>query len=422
MAGGSRITTLVLAACLALALVPGALADALSGRLTTLPYFHEEPLPGEDLTCLALYQFLDLRATGLSGVPGLEVYLSAWGRADAAARRDREGRALGDGEVESAYLRWMDEDGIFDLSLGRRFVRLAGAAERIDGLQAHVEPVPWVGMQAFGGVPAASEAGNRDGDWAYGARLWGAWRPGGEIGVSYASFIEENQPDREMIGGDVTATPAPWIDVLGHAYFDALYGSFYDARATIALRPATDLKVLLQYDRVMPSAYLGMHSYFSVFTFATVSEARAEARYVVGRRLALMAEYGHLWYDERDPADRWGGSVGLRWGGLREHTAQIGARRLGGDAGAYTEVRACLVQGVGEFLYGALDLTGAFLDDATEGEDLALAGSLSLGWRAPEGIDLQASAFYVDGPYGDDEFRGLLKISCNIDRTFGEAR
>jgi hypothetical protein len=416
---GNHGTRAALAAFLAAVLVAGAArATETFGTSTTMPYVYTEQFGGKEHTFLSLYEFLDLGATAIPGAPGLSFYLAGWGRLDMAEKRDIEGNAPGDADLGSAYLEWVSDERLLDVAAGRRFVHVGPVAERLDGVQVQADPVDWLGVQLFGGVPVVSQVGERDGDWGYGGRVYGGYRPYFEVGASYAGFLEKGAFDRQRIGGDLSVFPAAWLDVLGHAYFDVLYGSLYDARATLVARPVKDLALRAEFEHAMPSATLGMGSIFSVFSFDTITRLGGEARYTAARRVALDASYQRYLYDERDPADRYGGGVAVLWGAARENQAGLGAARLAREDNGTIELRAYLAQRASFGLYGAVDAIVYLLDDRVRDVNSGIAGSASLGWSFREGMTLQATGSYRGGPYDASDVRGLVKFAYNVDRTF----
>ena len=406
-------------AALALICLPFASLSAQSlqirGNSTTMPYFHEEEVDGEWRSLLALYEFVDAEMRN-AGAAGLDFYVSAWGRADALDREDIEEEEFGDAELDAAYVRYAHQEGWVDAHLGRRVVRIGPVARRMDGADARFDPLPWIGVQAFCGVPVMSSLGERDGDFGFGGRVYGGLPPYFEIGASYADFLEKNEPDRRRMGGDFRVFPLRMLDILGHAYYDMLYDQWYDAEATVLARPVTDLELMARYERVVPSAFLGMQSIFSVFSLETVNKATARARYVVINRVVMEGEYVRLDYKERSSADRFGGLAGVLWGSSRENTFRVGAGRVEGeDDDDYTELRASVYQDILGVVYLSADGMDTLLDREAREEDRAYYATLSLGWRATRFLDLQASGFYVDSPYYDERLRGLLKVSIDFD-------
>lgn len=401
---------IVLAALWWVLLPAGGNAAEIVGESTTIPYIYSEDIQQERREYLALYEFLDFGATDV-GVANLSFGLAGWGRGDLLDKIDPDETAVGDAQLNAAFVSWHDPDYLLNCSLGRRLVVIGPVAEPLDGAIARVEPIPGIGVEAFGGVPVVSEVGERDGDFGYGARVFGGWSPYFEIGFSPAAFTEKGDPDRQIFGGDVSITPLRWFDVFGHAYYDNLYSSWYDLGGTLVVRPVTDLKLLGQFERLMPSAYLGMGSIFSVFSFATIDKTNAEARYVVARRVTLAADYNHYLYDQSAPADRYGGAVGVLWGERRDNTANAGVYNLTGDDRGYLETRGYVYQRLGKLFYAALDAIHYQLRESIYGVDQGFYGTGSLGWNVVEDLAVQASGIYVSSPYYDQDVRGLLKVA-----------
>lgn len=392
----------------------------LAGEATTIPYFFSEHLKDEEKSYLALYQFVDFSAYNL-GAERLDAYFAGWGRLDVMDKLDPEENAVGDAMLHSLFVHWRQEDNLIDVSAGRRLVTIGPITEQIDGGILEIAPWSDFGLQTFGGVPVFSEIGDREDDWGYGGRLYGGWLPYFEIGASGAGFLEKGDPDRAIFGGDLALFPIKWFDVLGRAYYDFLYGSLYDANTTVTVRPISSFKLLGQYERTMPTALLGMGSFFSVFSFDTITKYRSEAAGIISRRITLAVNYDHYVYDEADPAERYGGSIGVLWGELRDNTCNIGAYRLeraNEDEGGYLELRGYLYQNLGRRFYGAADATQYRLDRKLYGIDYGFNGMLTAGWNVLPGFDLQAAGLYQVSPYYDLDLRALLRASF----TFGANR
>jgi hypothetical protein len=397
-----------------LALTPArALAVDVHGATNTIPYYYSETIQDKEKSYLALYQFVDFEADNL-GTDRLDIYFSGWGRGDTMTKMDPENKAIGDAQLDAAFVRWSDEQRIFDASLGRRLISMGPVLEQVDGLLFQIEPSPGFGLQGFGGAPVFSKLGERDGDWEYGGRLYAGWTPFFEIGVSAANRTEANEADRTMVGGDLSIFPDPHVDVLGHAYYDVLYGSLYDANGTLLLRPAADMKVLGQWEREMPSAYLGMSSFFSVFTFGAINKVNAEWKYIAANRVALSAEYNNYTYDDAKGANRYGGSIGVLWGDKRDNTFDVGLHRLDRSDNGYLEARAYFYQDILKKVYLALDGVYYKLDEEIYNVDDGFVGTGTLGWHVVGGLDVQASGVYLSSPYYDSDVRGLMRIAYNF--------
>ena len=394
-------------------------AAEIRGSSTTIPYYWSESITDEEFNHLALYEFAQFGAYNV-GTPGLDFYFSGWGRYDTMDAMDIDEESAGDGELGSAYLRWRQEEGLIDLSLGRSFVAQGPVFLRMDGLQTQFEPVQGFGLQMFGGIPVISVVGERNGDFGYGGRLYGGWRNYLEIGLSGASFTEKNDAHRVPLGVDLTVLPTPYLDLLGHWYYDALFESNYDIEGTLVVRPVTDLKILGQYQQLMPSALLGMGTYFSVFSFENIRKINSEARYTIVNRVVISGEFDHYIYDEIDPANRYGGTAGVLWGEARNNTFDVGAFRLDRDDNGYMEYRAYFIQNVGKIFYTTLDGIFYQLDEKLYEEDQGFNGAGSIGFHVVKGLDIQATGFYAVSPYYEQDVRGLLKIAYNYDRVFGE--
>ena len=394
-----------------------ALATEISGSSTTIPYYYTDTERGDEHEHLALYEYAQFGAYDL-GAPGIEFYFSGWGRWDTLDRLEMDQKEIGDADLSSGYFRYRQEDGYIDASVGRRFVSMGPVAERIDGGYAQLEPYPNVGIQGFGGVPVLTQVGDRSGDWAAGGRAFGGWKHYFQLGFSAANFNEKGEPDRLRLGGDFFVLSPKWFDLSGHTYFDVLYYSMYDEDITLVVRPIEDLKILGQYQHVMPSAYIGMGSIFSVFSFDSISKANTEISYTVLRRVVLSAHYNNYSYDNSEMGHRYGGSAGVLWGENRTDTFDLGVFKLDRENDGYLELRGYLFQRMIRELFLTLDAVGYYLDKEIYGTRLGFNGAGSFGWNVTEDLDIQATGFYAVSPYYNMDFRGLLKVAYRFSEIF----
>ncbi|MDP8224922.1 MAG: hypothetical protein P9L99_16300 [Candidatus Lernaella stagnicola] len=389
----------------------------IAGTSTTVPYLFSDYIQDEQRSYVALYEYLDFSALNL-GTERLDVYFAGWGRADAADKLDEDDNAVGDAQVTSAFLRWRDEGNRLDMTLGRRYINIGPAAEAIDSLAVDFRPIEYLGLEGFGGVPVYSEVGERDGDYGAGARLHAGWRRYFEFGASTAALWEKGESDRLIFGGDFGVWPVPHAELLSHGYYDFLFGSWYDVDALLIVRPMMDMKILGRYEREMPSAFLGMGSWFSIFSYDSIDKLSGETSVLLASHFNLAAEYNRYVYDHDDPADRYGGSFGVVWGERRDNSASLGVHRLrGGDRG-YFETRAYAVQRVLRVLQISLDLIHYRLDEEMYGVDQGFDSIGSLGWDVSKEVALQGSGMYRISPYYAQDVRGLLKLTYR----FGDMR
>jgi hypothetical protein len=390
-----------------------ALAADVAGTTMTIPYYYTETLQNKEKSYLSLYEFVDVSAANL-GADHLDIYFSGWGRGDVLSKMDTTYHSLGDAQLDSLYVRWHDDRNIIDVSAGRRLTTIGDVNEQIDGAQFQFQPIEQFGIQGFGGVPVFSKTGDYAGNYCYGGRIYGAYRPYFEIGVSGASFIENHAPDRLFIGPDLIITPASRVDILGHLYYDFLYSSIFDAAGSVVVRPMTDMKVLARWERVMPSAYLGMSSFFSVFTFETIDKIEGEWKYIAANRVALGAEYDNYQYDNARSGNRFGGSVGPLWGEKRENSFNVGLYKLDRSDNGYLEGRAYLYQDIVKKAYIALDGIYYKLDRSIDKVSEGFEGDGTIGYHIIKDLDLQASGIYLSSPYYRSDVRGLMKLSYNF--------
>ncbi|MCZ7584623.1 MAG: hypothetical protein M5R36_15505 [Deltaproteobacteria bacterium] len=209
------------------------------------------------------------------------------------------------------------------------------------------------------------------------------------------------------------------MDLIGHVYYDTVFEEIYDAQGILTLYPITNLRAQGSATRLYPSAFLGMSSYFSVFSAETIDQFEGELSYLILNRVRVIGGGGQYVYDEAQDAARYGGGAELLWGVERENNLGARYHRLDReDDNGYAEVRGYLFQRFLTDFHFAANSTTCFLDEKIYNVDTAFDGDASVGWRVLPRLDVQATGVYRSGPYYEADYRGLLKIAYNVERTF----
>ncbi|MCC6159269.1 MAG: hypothetical protein IT350_14560 [Deltaproteobacteria bacterium] len=393
---------------------PGLAAD-FYGSSKTLSSVYEESWLGRDTSRFSLYEYADVHAQEF-GVSGMTLHFSGWGRWDAADTEDEDQEQPGDADLTYAYLQWKGLDGLVDAKLGRHFVVSGPTAEIMDAVDLLLTPFCGFNIQMFGGMPAYSRIGERDGDFAWGARVSYEFKGYFELGAAYGAGLEKHRWDRNNVGGDLRIAPIKYIDLVGHVWFSQIYQEVYDATGQLNLNPVNDLRVTGTYTHLFPSAFLGAMNYFSVFSAETLDIADAELSYLILNRVRAIGGYAAYTYDEADNASRPGGGLELLWGAARGNV--LGGRyyRLDRGDNGYSEIRAYLYQGLFDKAHVAVNSNLYQLDNEIYGVDQAFDGDLSLGYAITKKLGVQATGIYRATPYYDSDVRGLLKITYNVER------
>ncbi len=396
------------------------------GGITTLPYAFQTQTGADDaVQHLFIYEYADIHAENF-GAEGLSLHFAGWGRYDAKESFDdpgvngeeaQEPDQPGDADLTSAYLRWRGIDGLVDVHLGRHFISAGVTVENMDCIDLILKPFRGFALQAFGGAPTFSKIGQRDGDLGAGGRASYRYYQYLELGASYHYFLEDEEFDRQNIGGDFFIAPSQYLDLIGHVFYDVLFREVYDAAAHMNFYVVTDMRIRGGYSRVMPQSYLGKMNYFSVFSAETIDKIEGDLSYTFNRRVRVLGDYTHYSYDEADDAERLGGGLEILWGVLRDNVLGGGYKRLDKDDNGYDAARGYLFQNLGPKLHVALNSTTYFLDEKIQNEDIAFDGDMSLGFKPTPRFIIQATGRYRSTPFlVDDEVQGLLKIAYNVER------
>lgn len=385
------------------------------GSSKTLSYIFQESYLGEESDRFSLYEYADLHAEKF-GVNGLALHFAGWGRYDAFDTEDEDQEQPGDADLTYAYLEWTGLENAVNAKLGRQFIASGPTAELMDAADLWVEPLKGLTIQGFGGIPVYTKIGERDGDMGWGGRLAYGYGRYFELGAAYSNFLEEFRVDRDQVGGDFRSFPIDQIDLLGHVYFDRIAEEIYDATGMLNLYPVKDLRLTGSFTHLLPTSFLGHMSYFSVFSAETIDIAEGEASYLILNRVRILGGYAGYTYDEADNATRPGGGLELLWGALRQNV--FGARyyRLDREDNGYNELRGYVYQDFLDKAHVAVNADVYQLDNEMYGQDQALSGDLSLGWMFTPHLGVQATGLYQATPYYDADYRGLLKITYNLDR------
>ncbi|MBZ0271880.1 hypothetical protein K8I61_07565 [bacterium] len=392
-------------------------ADAVEyyGSSRTIPYAFQSYYDGDGDRHIALYEFADIHAQSI-GSTGLTMHFGGWARGDLAEPENPDQEGPGDADLTYFYVRWDAFEDLLTVYAGRHFVVAGVTAENIDGIDLVCRPFGGFALRAFGGIPVFSKIGLRDEDYGYGGRASYAWRNYLEIGASYHAFYEEGEADRDALGADLYIAPDPHVDLIGHASYDLIFEELYDATGNLNVYPLTDLRLSGFYRYIVPTAFLGRTSYFTVFSAETINEIDGELSYLLARRVRVIGSVGQYVYDEADDATRAGGGVEILWGETRDNVFGLRGARLDRDDNGYDEARAYVYQKFLTDWHVAANATAAFLDRSIYEVDTAFDGDLSLGWRFWSHWDVQATSIFRSGPYYDAEYQGLLRLGFNMER------
>jgi hypothetical protein len=233
------------------------------------------------------------------GIPELSFHGSALFLYD-QNQRPRSAQAL---TLEEAYLRYESLDEKTQLNVGRQFINCGVTREFVDSVFVHEMFGDRLGVEAFGGVPVEAEKANMSGDVEGGARVFFRGLPkivsstfrDLTVGFSVRDELWDWHQIRQDMGVDLNFSPIWSVDISGHAYYSFIYKDWYDARATLAVRPTGWLELTADYRYEVPSELLPANSLFVVFAEDRRHEFEGDIDIYPGERLKLRAYVRVYW-------------------------------------------------------------------------------------------------------------------------------
>ncbi len=356
---------------------------------------------------LTFYEYLD---ADLGGSPGFSFHAGGWGKLDL---REESAPDEGDGDLQYAYLGYLDRRANTSLSLGRVVVSEGvAAAERLDGLSFRSDVGGGVDFAAWVGLPLETSEGGRKGDLIYGGRtsLGGTFY---RLGFSYLREKDDGTAVREEEGLDWRLNPGGTLGLAGKASYNALQNEWMenDVRLTIGL-----------------SESLSLEGQYRLADYGSFFQAPANAAFLepdldiderlrlLGFRLymalggghALHGEYRRYGFDIAGNATAWGAGATLD---LPDYAAGFFYRRVDGDT---DELRYSEYWIYTSFKSGRNDLRLEFVEDvydtAVSGAKTSWSAVASLGYDAGDSLRLALDGEYAVGPWYDKDVKAFLKV------------
>ncbi|MDP8255956.1 MAG: hypothetical protein P9M14_09415 [Candidatus Alcyoniella australis] len=399
-------------------------------RSITMPYYFQTYYADENTDRLPVYQFLSTSLADF-GAQGLSIHASGWGRIESMDRpnfepweqvdQNDEELPIGDGDLTYGFLQYEGPENLFTIRAGRMMLGPSLIVEPFDG-GSFVGRFP-IGLNLtwFGGAPVVSSIGDREGDWIFGGRLDYALDPFFEFAATYTKKIEERTIDNEIAGLQLNSTPLPWFAFSGHIYFDTRMAEVYDGESMAVFRPLGGSKIIALYERVTPSTLLGKASPLSVFTMDAYHHGQLATTFVFMTHLEARAEYGIVAFEDKalgDPSHRASGGLAVIYGKQLANSLGIQYVYLNDPQRGYNQARMYYRQGFAKRLFCTADVAGTLLDEEIYEQDVSLSATGTFGIDITDYFQIVGSTTYVQNPFYEDEVRGLLKLSFNVDKTF----
>jgi len=173
--------------------------------------------------------------------------------------------------LREAYLRYENDDATTQANAGRQFINCGVTRDFVDGLFVHQMIGDRLGVEGFAGLPVAAEKSDIEGDFEVGGRVFWRGITSDKIfrdftfGLSARDELWDSRVIRQDLGVDFSWSPTWEVDISGHVYYNVVDRDFYDARATLQLRPTAWMNVTIDYRYIVPADLLPSNSVLAVF-------------------------------------------------------------------------------------------------------------------------------------------------------------
>jgi hypothetical protein len=284
-------------------------------------------------------------------------------------------------------VRLTDPGGRAVLRLGRQVVTSGGLRPlHLDGAHGLVR-LPWgFGVEAFGGLPLAADAGPRAWDWVVGARLSRALG-GGRVGLAWMQRRDHGALDAHELAVDASTSPTDNVDVAGGAALDLVDRDgvgLAEVQLSAAWRSGgRRLEIFAQHRE--PSRLLPATSLFTVLGDVPAQRMGLAGRWRAAPRLDLRAMLAVRVAGDETGLDA-STDARLRLDDRGDGVLSLELRREFAPGGGWSGVRTTGRKGVGPRLGGGRLAASAELElvvpDEPDGRgEVWPWGLVALSWR-----------------------------------------
>ena len=231
-----------------------------------------------------LYEYITLGARNV-GVQGLSIYASGWAVSDVNEHIGNDARNRGD--LRYGYVEWKTLKNALALKIGRHFVYSGtGFGNQIDGLSLSYKGLNGFGASVHTGLLSPLrfnysrhlknnlfDYNNLHGgdDYYFGTRVHYKVFSKGHLGVSYSKTTNDARKASNVLGVDFSARPFKYWrtgEINGSAVADLISKELQEFYTTFkfTLPWITKLKIMLDYEFMVPSLRIPKTSIFSVFS------------------------------------------------------------------------------------------------------------------------------------------------------------
>jgi len=432
----------LLSAAFFLALPAAALAET-SIDSTTLIRLYQGDRPGFAKKELApVTQFLSVDVDKL-GDGNLSAHLYGWGRLDLADKSFNNDQA--DGNLTYGYLKYSFKQANAQVRAGRFFVTEGIVNEQLDGLSARTDLSLGFGISAFGGatvhtVHMAGETTDGKGDGIFGGRL--NYRFKGMLELGLSGVYESDAPSlvnqqlaasgafgsRRLLGGDIWFSPHRMVEVMGHTSYNTETDGLAENSYLLNVKPIKDLVLTGEFNESRDRSL-----FFNSIIFASMLNNLNDRSHSLGGRLSyeltkmieFSADFKH-YTREIGKAERFGGDLrftllnkSLR-SGIGYHYLRSGQNFAiipsSNASGSFHEVRGYAMHDTKGY-FAALDAIGYFFKKSINDKASAWELTGSLGYHITPALALSGDISYGQNPQFDDDLKGLLRLTYNMNFT-----
>ncbi len=400
-------------------------ADITLSSNTYILMYERETTGGPDQNYAPLYEYLSGDASNIGDKP-LSFHFYGWGRVDLG---DETYGERTEGEIGSAFFRYVYPTGNGEVRLGRFFFTEGVASEIMDGIFVKGRTPVGLGLSLFGGIPVERSivSSTSTGDSIFGGRLSFARAGFAEVGVSYLKEDGDFQgDDREMVGGDLWLSPGIPVELTARADYNISTSGMARQRYVLRLFPYDRLDLAAGYEEykykdlfqnALNSAFLSpsVNENDKVNTFFVILDYKLTE--------ALTAEAGvkNIQHDESDPGDATRAEVGIRYSyNDRKDTAglSLGFQSADQDVNEYQEYRAFATYSPGLWRFTLDALTHQYQQSTTSIKD-AYQVVGSCGWQALSYLKVSGDVTYTRSPRFTDDYAGMVRVSLDLSAATG---
>lgn len=396
-------------------------------------------------TLIPLTQFVSIDLDKM-GDGNLSAHLYGWGRLDLGDNEDsldHSGRL--NGSLSYGFLQYRFAYANARARAGRIVVTEGIINEQLDGLSARTDLPYGFGISAFGGAPVKTvhlpDAGtDGKGDGILGGRL--SYRYKGRLELGLAGIYESRSeaPDtpralegsfgsHRLVGADLWLAPHSMLQLSGRSSYNTETGNLAEHSYLLQVTPRKELVLSASFDQHNDRDYFYSSLLFANMLRELGQESRAaggSVSYTLGKT-ELIGDFKHYSRDT-GKAQRLGGELrstpleGVRTGvGYHYLRSNSDFALAGSDSASFHELRAWVLRD-SQGCFAALDAVGYFFKRPIENRERAWELLGSLGYHLTPSLELSGDLSYGQNPLYDDELKGLVRVTYNMDTAKGASK